>query len=150
VRRCAALAFAFVGLAGSAPAAEEAPRWPYELAGELMSPFCPGATLAECTSQDAQTLRMWMVVQAAAGRSREEVEAELLARYGESMLAAPRPRGMGLAAYAIPVVAFMAGGGLLSLFLRRSTARVSAQPAPAGPAPLDAELARRVEEDLAR
>ena len=51
-------------------ASEDHPDWVYDVANELMSPFCPGRTLADCPSPDAASLRMWIAVQAAAGRSR--------------------------------------------------------------------------------
>ena len=86
-----------------------------------MSPFCPGRSIADCPSPQAQTLRMWLIVQEAAGRSRAEVEAELVARYGESMLGAPRAQGFGLTAYAIPAAVVAVGAGVLAWFLRRQT-----------------------------
>ena len=128
-------------------AAAEPEGWAYELSGELMSPFCPGRTLSECPSPQADSLRMWMIVQEAAGRSRAEVEAELYERYGDVILAAPRAEGFGVTAYVIPVVAFLAGGALLALFLRRQTHA----PRPVAVAgPVDAELERLVDEELRR
>jgi cytochrome c-type biogenesis protein CcmH len=126
-----------------------APDWGYALAREIMSPFCPGLTLADCPSLQAQTLRAWILVQGAAGRSREEVEAELLERYGDQILAAPRPRGFGLTAYAIPIGVFLAGGALVAAFLRRQIREARSAPAPAA-APLSADLERLVDEELGR
>jgi len=122
----------------------------------MMSPFCPGRTLADCPSPQADSLRMWILVQESAGRSRQDVEAELLERYGDVILAAPRAEGFGIAAYAIPLLAFVAGGGLIVWLLRRFTARSAAADAKAQIAvaarepALDAELERIVEEELAR
>ncbi len=110
-----------------------------------MSPFCPGRTLSECPSPQATSLRMWLIVQEAAGRGRAEVEAELYERYGDVILAAPRAEGFGITAYLIPVVAGLMGAGLLVLFLRRQTHA----PAPVAAAgPVDAELERLVDEEL--
>jgi cytochrome c-type biogenesis protein CcmH/NrfF len=142
-----------LALCASAPAAadagDEASKWAYEAAAELMSPFCPGRTLADCPSPDAERLRLWLVVQAVAGRSRDEVEAELFARYGDQMRPAPKAEGMGIAAYAIPIVAFAAGGLLIAVFLRRNT-QVPPAPAAAGSMPLDPELERLIDEEQAR
>lgn len=140
-------------LAGPVAAEETQPEgWAYELAGYLMSPYCPGRTLSDCPSPQAQDLRMWIIVQEAAGRSRAEVEEDLYARFGDVIRPAPKAEGFGLAAYAIPVVGFLAGGLLVALFLRRQTLRgdepAAAPPAPAGA--LDPELERLVDEDLAR
>ncbi len=145
-RACAATLLVASLLLGAAAVAEPE-GWAYDLSGELMSPFCPGRTLSECPSPQANSLRMWLIVQEAAGRSRAEVEAELYERYGDAILAAPRAEGFGIAAYLIPVVAFMAGGALLALFLRRQT-RAPAPVAAAGP--VDAELERLVDEELRR
>ena len=129
----------------------ETEGWAYGLANELMSPYCPGRTLAECPSQQAQTLRMWLITQEAAGRSQDEVMAELIGRFGEQILAAPRPEGFGLAAYVVPVALFLVGGLLVGVFLKRQTRPTSASgDAAAGGGPVDPELERLVDEDLAR
>ena len=143
------------GLALAAPAAsqEEAAElegWAYQLPHDLMSPFCPGRTLAECPSPNADSLRMWLIVQEAAGRSRDEVEAELLERFGEGILAAPRARGFGLAAYLIPVLTFLAGGVLVVFVLRRLTRPRQAPGAASPERSVDPELERLVDEDLSR
>ena len=145
----AALAAALVGLMACAPRAEAAEGWAYEMANELMSPYCPGRSIADCPSPQAQTLRMWLIVQEASGRPRAEVEAELISRYGESMLGAPRARGFGLTAYAIPVAVVAAGAGLLSWFLRRQTHAPKAGGAELASASLDPELERLLDEKLA-
>ena len=133
---------------GAAPAARATEEsWGHALAREIMSPFCPGRALSDCPSPQAQTLRAWILVQAAAGRSHEEVLAELLERYGDQILAAPRARGFGLTAYAIPIGVFLAGGAIVWLFLSRRTRQARAGPRPA---PLPAELERLVDEEFER
>ena len=96
----------------------EAAGWGYSLAHELMSPFCPGRTLAQCTSPQAQELRQWILMQEAAGATRAEVRANLLERYGDAIRSAPKPEGWGLSAYLLPLVFFLGGGGLVVIFLR--------------------------------
>ena len=120
--------------------------WTYQLWRELMSPFCPGLSLADCPSSSAESLRTWILLQEASGRSRSDVEADLLERYGDTILAAPRPEGIGLAAYAIPALVLVAGGVLLGVFLKRQTG--ARPPLPSAEA-LDPDLARRVDEELA-
>ena len=147
---CALLGlFLAAGLAASAAAEETAKGWAYELPRELMSPFCPGRTLADCTSQQAATVKAWILVQEAAGRSREEVEAELLARYGDVILARPRASGMGLAAWGVPILAFLAGGAFVAIYLRRQTRDAHVAVHGAGRA-LSPELERLVDEELRR
>lgn len=140
--------------ASVASAIEGAPPWSYAMAHELMSPFCPGRTLAECPSPQATDLRFWILTQAAAGASEAEVRSMLSARWGDVLLAAPRAEGWGLSAYVIPIAFFVLGGPVVVLMIRRLVRR---QPAQATPQPaqasvagggFDADLERQLESDL--
>jgi cytochrome c-type biogenesis protein CcmH/NrfF len=150
--RFLALASAVVALAiVVSPAAAEDEGWAYQYFGEVMSPFCPGRTLAACTSPQADSLRMWILSQEQAGRSREDVHRELVERYGDVILSAPRAQGFGVAAYLIPLLIFLAGGSLVFVFLRRQTRAAAAHAAVALPAePLDPEIERAIDEELKR
>ena len=140
----------------------------YDLAAELMSPYCPGRTLSSCPSPQAAELVQWMVLQEAAGSSREEIIDVLIERFGEEILGAPKAEGIGLWAYILPVLGFVVGGGLVLLALRRIVAGTGGEPissadsssrsatssaSPASNAPqhaiTDDELARLVDQDLA-
>ena len=140
------------------PAAQGADRYGYDLPKQLLSPWCPGRTLADCPSPNAESVRLWILVQEAAGRSEDEVTADLLDRFGDQILGAPKAEGVGLTAYLVPATAFLIGGGLVFVFLRRQTrqARLLAPDASdvlaldGSEAPLDPELERLVDEDLAR
>jgi cytochrome c-type biogenesis protein CcmH/NrfF len=112
------LALGVAAPAGADPAQDE--QWAYELSHSLMSPYCPGRTLSECPSPQADELRLWILEQARAGATREEVEAELFRSFGDQLRQAPRAEGIGLLAYAVPGVFLLAGGVLLAAFLRRS------------------------------
>jgi cytochrome c-type biogenesis protein CcmH/NrfF len=133
--------------AAAGDAAAETEGWAYRLSHELMSPFCPGRTLSACSSPQAETLRTWVIVQEASGRSREDVEAELYERYGDVLRPAPRAEGFGLAAYVFPIVAFFVGGIVVAVFLRRQTRAVE-KIEPASLA-LDPELERVIDQELA-
>jgi cytochrome c-type biogenesis protein CcmH/NrfF len=115
-------------LAASAASAE---TWAYDLAGELMSPFCPGRTLASCPSPQAAQLVQWIALQEASGSTREEVIAVLVDQWGEEILGAPPARGITLWAYVFPVLGFVIGGGLAVVVLRRIVSR-GAPPASVG------------------
>lgn len=112
-------------LAASPSAAEDQPSeagppaWAYQMAHELMSPFCPGRTLSACPSPQADELRQWILFQALAGRTREDIERSLADRYGDVLLSTPRAEGWGLSAYMVPVGAFLIGGGFVAWLLRR-------------------------------
>lgn len=122
--------------------------WAYEMADELLSPFCPGRTLADCPSPQAKTLVTWLSIQEGAGRSRAEVEVELVERYGESILPAPPPRGFALTAYLFPFFAFLVGGSVVWWFLRRQTREATEPIDQQSTGPLDPELEAIVDRDL--
>ena len=142
-------------LAVSASAQEN--TWGYELSHELMSPFCPGRTLASCPSSKADELRVWILMQEAAGASREDVEAELVERYGQAILPAPPAEdATGIVGYAVPILAIVGGAPLVFWLLRRLTTPTGAaatqrpavgRPAPAD-GPVDDEFAARVDREL--
>ncbi len=131
--------------AGEASGAPEG--WAYALSHDLMSPFCPGRTLSACSSPQAESLRLWIIVQEASGRGREDVEAELFERYGDVLRPAPRATGFGLAAYVFPAIAFFAGGIFVAVFLRRQTRAVTTPELPSHPP--DPELERLIDQELA-
>jgi len=153
VTRSLAVCAVVVALSLGAHAAENVPEvpegWAYTLWNELMSPYCPGRSLADCPSDKADQLRMWILMQEAAGRERADVEADLYEQFGDVILAAPRASGFGIAAYAIPVVVFLAGGVLVMIFLRRQTAPSPASPTPA-PVAIDPELERAIDDEIRR
>jgi cytochrome c-type biogenesis protein CcmH/NrfF len=150
VVKLAAIAALVLALGSAAPAGAEPEGWAYDAANELMSPFCPGRTLADCPSPAAESMRLWLHVQEAAGRTRQEVEEELFARYGDIMRGTPRAEGAGLGAYVIPIVIFAAGGLLVVYVLRRMTRGGGGPPALPPAAPSDPELERLVDDELAR
>ena len=145
--RLAALAL-LACLASPAASAGAEDTWSAELGRDLMSPFCPGRTLTDCPSPQAQELRAWITEQERQGRPQAEVEEQLFRLYGDVILAAPRAEGWGLTAYGVPVAAFLAGGVVLAVFLRRQAAAARAAPESAPPAPGDPELERLVDEEL--
>ena len=144
---------------GAAQAAVPEDSWAYDLAGEVMSPFCPGRTLSSCPSPQAAELIQWVILQESAGATREEVEEQLYARYGDAIRSAPKPEGWGLAAYVIPLLSAIVGIGLVVWVLRRlssggrrdevgGTDTVSSSPSAAVAGPDDDEIERLVDREL--
>ena len=144
------LALAATAAIAAAPGVGAAAEgWGYDLANELMSPYCPGRALAECPSPQAADLRQWILDQERAGVARDQVESQLFQQFGDQLRQAPRAEGVGLVAYLIPAFVLIAGGALVALFLRRQ--RDAAAPPPAvAPrlAPVDPELERQLEQEL--
>ncbi|HEX9727096.1 MAG TPA: cytochrome c-type biogenesis protein CcmH [Gemmatimonadales bacterium] len=67
-----------------------------KLLGTLMSPFCPGLTLANCPSAYAETLRVSVRGRLDAGEEPDSIVESLVAAFGEGMRGAPRAAGLGL------------------------------------------------------
>jgi len=142
VRWTGLIASLVIALAAAAGASDS---WGYRIAHELMSPFCPGRTLASCPSEKADELRVWILLQESAGATRAEVEEQLVERYGREVLPAPAPDdAAGIAGYAVPILTIVAGLPLVIWLLSRLTAS-----APADGAPVTARRADSLEsEDL--
>jgi cytochrome c-type biogenesis protein CcmH len=154
-RSLAVLALVLVALVGAASPLRAQPEegWGYALADELMSPWCPGFALPDCSSGYAQELRLWILEQERLGRSEEEVKAEILAKYGEQMLQAPSAKGRGILAYAIPASLIFAGLAVLVAFLRKQGQSRGESAGIESPAPnaqaIDARLLSRVDDEIA-
>jgi cytochrome c-type biogenesis protein CcmH len=93
-----------------------------QLFGSLMSPFCPGLTLATCRSAQAETLRVWIRTRLEAGEPPDAIVQSLVATYGEGIRGAPRARGLGLALWLLPVASLGVGGVALLWWLRAHAA----------------------------
>ncbi len=62
------------------------------LSNDLMSPYCPGRTIAACPSPQARQLEDHILGEAKAGKSRQEIEQSLVARFGDEIVGyAPQP-----------------------------------------------------------
>jgi cytochrome c-type biogenesis protein CcmH len=137
---------------GSASASEEHPTLA-ELERELICPTCH-ETLAVSTSPIADRMRSFIRARIAAGDTESEIKASLVEQFGEGVLAAPPKRGFNLLAWLLPLVGLTVAAGVLAVLARRWSSGRS-EPSAAGPsgngrAPIDPELERRLDEELAR
>ncbi|MFI5315047.1 MAG: cytochrome c-type biogenesis protein CcmH [Myxococcota bacterium] len=114
-------------------------RQAHELARDLMSPFCPGRTLAECSSPDAGAIREEIRESLAAGESPESVRARIEARFGDHVVGVPRER-LG---WVLPILVLLAGAGALAFALRRAVQKPRASETAIPP-----ELARELTREL--
>jgi cytochrome c-type biogenesis protein CcmH len=90
------------------------------------------------------------------GKTRREIENDLVQQYGPAVLAKPPAHGFNLLVYIIPPIVVIVGIATLAITLprwrrrtRQNAAIVAAGPHPAGPA-FSAADARRLDEDLQR
>jgi cytochrome c-type biogenesis protein CcmH len=138
--------------AGTAAASERQPTLS-ELERELICPTCH-ESLALSSSPIADRMRSFIRARIAAGDTKSEIKSKLVDQFGESVLAAPPKRGFNLLAWLLPFVGLGIGGAVLALLARRwsrtGEETVPADPSGNGRGPLDPELERRVDEELAR
>jgi cytochrome c-type biogenesis protein CcmH len=139
-------------LAAPAAASEQHPTL-NELENQIMCPVCAGETLAQSDSPAAAQVKRYIQGRIAAGVTRSEIKRELVAQYGTRILAAPPRHGFDWLAWILPLVAIIGGAGAIGLLAWRWS-RVREEP-PAGLVaqngrPLDPDLERRLDEELAR
>jgi cytochrome c-type biogenesis protein CcmH/NrfF len=131
-------------LALAAPAAAEPRASLPDIEDEVMCPIC-GTLLQLSDSPQAERERDFIRARIDQGQSKEQIKDALVAEYGEEVLATPEGAGFDLAAWLLPLLAFL--GAVLALigWLRRR-GRVSRTE----PQPLNRAEAERLEADLAR
>ncbi len=129
------------------PAAEGAgPPNAADLEAELVCPVCE-TTLDQSDAPVAQRMKAFIREQIAAGDTEQEIKDALVAEFGPGVLATPPKSGFGLLAWLLPLGALVAGGLAVGVLVYGwSRRRGPPETAP----PLDPELDRRVDEELAR
>lgn len=141
------LAAVVAALAASLALASEGQPTLAELESEVICPTCK-TTLDQSSSPVAQRLRAFIRERIAAGDSKSEIKDQLVAQFGEQVLASPPARGFNLLAWVLPPVALVAGAAVVGLLAVRWSRRRGERDPP--PAPPTADLDRRIDEELAR
>ena len=90
-----------------------------DVAGDLMSPACPGRTLLNCTSSQAEQWRELIRQKLAQGESKEQIVRYFVDIGGEGVLAAPPKKGFALTAWLLPLFVMVNGAGLIIVLTRR-------------------------------
>ena len=139
---------------GAAWASEEQPTLA-EVERELYCPTCDGP-LPLSDAPVADRIRAFIRTRIDAGDTKSEIKEKLVESFGVGVLAAPPKRGFNLLAWVLPLAAgFVAVVGL-GFAARRWSRRRAEEDAPLEPdasangRPLDPDLERRVDEELAR
>lgn len=90
-----------------------------EISSRLRCVVCQGLSIEDSPAELAREMRALVKEQVAAGRSRDEIEAFFVARYGEFVLLEPRAEGFNLLVYILPIGALALGALFVVGFLRR-------------------------------
>lgn len=143
-------------LAFSVPAAVASESHPTlaDLEGELMCPTCR-TPLAESNSPAANRIRAFVVQRIRAGDTRSEIMDKLVEQFGPEIRAAPPRSGFDLLAWLLPLAGVLGGAVALSWLAwrwrgRRGPPAAVGAPQHNGHAPIEPELERRLDEELAR
>jgi cytochrome c-type biogenesis protein CcmH len=157
MRRLATLLIAVIALGAIAPALTEtaAAATPKanltDIENDVMCPSCR-EPLAVAQSPQAYAERNFIRGLIAQGLTKRQIERQLVAQYGPSVLGKPPAHGFNLTVYVLPPALVLLGLGILALTLprwrRRTRAATSKQPGAPAPAPSGAD-AERLDEDLA-
>ena len=112
-----------------------------EIAGDLMSPACPGRTLLNCTSGQAEQWRELIRNKLAQGESKQAILQHFVDMGGDGILAAPPKKGFALAAWLFPLFFIINGAGLIVILTRRWAQKPPQPtlPPPTAPASLPAD-----------
>lgn len=100
------------------PVSAQEPAW-QDIAGELMSPACPGRTLLNCTSEHAGQWQELIRQKVAQGVSKDDIMQYFIDIGGEEVLASPPKRGFTLAVWLLPAFALLNGAGLIIMLTTR-------------------------------
>ena len=93
-----------------------------ELEGELVCPTCH-TTLDQSNAAVALRMKQFVRARIAAGDTKSEIKDQLVAQFGKGVLAAPEQSGFDLLAWVLPIVALLAGAGVLTVLAWRWTRR---------------------------
>lgn len=144
-----AAAFALsASVAPGALASEQSPTL-IELEKEVMCPTC-NQTLELSHAPIADRIRAFIVDRIEAGDTKSEIKDKLVAQFGERILAAPSKSGFNLLAWVLPFVGIVAAGAIVFVVLRRWRRGRGIADSPEPVEPVEPDLDRRIDEELAR
>jgi cytochrome c-type biogenesis protein CcmH/NrfF len=147
-----ALTLALLTLGAAGPALGATPQTSVtDIEDEVMCVAC-GVPLDIAESPQATQERSYIRQLVAEGKSKDEIKAELVAQYGQRVLATPKDSGFGLAAYLVPIAIVLAALIAGAFFVPRWRVRNREPEATSDTAlpHLSDEDARRLDADLAR
>jgi cytochrome c-type biogenesis protein CcmH len=147
VKALAALAAALL-LAAPALASERHPTLA-ELEPQIMCPVCH-TTIDQSDSAIAQRMKAFIRARIAAGDTASQIKDKLVAQFGPAVLANPPKKGLDLLVWVLPLAGVVASAAVLGLLAWRWSRRSDGEPARSSAGPLNPDLERRVDEELAR
>ena len=90
-----------------------------EIYYQILSPFCPGRSLADCPSTKANELKVEILTELKSGKSKSEVLDIVFQKYGDEFNSKPPLSGFAAFAWIIPIIFFL----LVGIFMYRKIKR---------------------------
>ena len=114
---------------------------------------CPHLVVTKCGCSVAEQIKKDVQGMIDKGMSEQEIIQFYIDKYGQTVLAAPPRKGFSLTAWAVPFLAFFAGGFVLFSFLKRQQQPRSEKPEGgetpvAAPSPEDEKYRDRLQKEL--
>ena len=134
-------------LALSAPAVAAPEDVANRIASDTTSPFCPGVTLHDCPSSEAEELRSKIIGFASDGKSESFIRGWLFDQYGVTRMSPP-PEGEGWLAWILPAAALVLGLFFAAALARRWVRLRDADRAAGRGVPVSEEERRRLDDEL--
>lgn len=106
-----------------------------DLEANIIAPCCWSQPVSQHYSEISDQIRKEIRQMVAEGKSRDEIMNIYVAKYGERILAAPRPEGFNALAYILPWAALILGAGLLFMLIKRLRTPAPAKGTAASPDP---------------
>lgn len=131
----------------AAPAAASPEDVANRIASDTTSPFCPGVTLHDCPSAEAERLRVAIQDLAREGKSEDYIRSWLVEQYGVTRMTPP-PEGAGWLAWILPGAALAGGLFFAARLARRWVHLRDADRAAVRGVPVSEEERRRLDDEL--
>jgi cytochrome c-type biogenesis protein CcmH len=147
VKALAALVAALT-LAAPAVASEQHPT-SAELEAELVCPVCD-TTLDTSNAEIARRMKTFIRTRIAAGDTKSQIKAKLVAQFGQGVLAVPPRKGFDWLAWLLPLAGIAVAAVAVGALAWRWSRRGPPEDEPLDPVPLDPGLERRLDAELAR
>jgi cytochrome c-type biogenesis protein CcmH/NrfF len=124
----AALAFALLAAPAFGPAALAGEKTvkPSDVTDDIICPCDCGEVLTGCICELGIEMKGIVETSLKEGKSKEQIQAAFVAKYGEVVLGAPKAKGFNLIVWVAPFLATLAGFVMVAFILRRWTARKQA------------------------
>ena len=117
---------------------------------EVMCPVC-GVPLGLATeAPQAQRERAFIQREAAACKSKQQIKNELVAQFGDRVLALPPDKGFNIVAYLVPALIVLGGIAAIATVALKRRRKGAGTPAPPGTPALAGDDAERLDADLER